>query len=155
MAMKATTTLKVMNQEFVKLDRLDGSNFNCWNEKMLFLLNFLNMTYVLDLNLQLVEDLTPNASPEEIAKVAKLKKNHEEDNFTYQGHILNNLSDQLYDLYMSIIVTSRSYHLEVALILEQYRKKLLHMAEDFTVEKILRHFCIEEETQKRDAMYLS
>ncbi|PKI78962.1 hypothetical protein CRG98_000603 [Punica granatum] len=35
-----------------------------------------------------------------------------------------------------------------------YRKKLLHMAEDFTVEKILRHLRIEEETRKRDAVYL-
>ncbi|PKI61206.1 hypothetical protein CRG98_018397 [Punica granatum] len=35
-----------------------------------------------------------------------------------------------------------------------YRKKLLHIAEDFTVEKILRHLRIEEETRKRDAVYL-
>ncbi|KAG8490880.1 hypothetical protein CXB51_014730 [Gossypium anomalum] len=35
-----------------------------------------------------------------------------------------------------------------------YWKKLLHMAEDFAVEKILRHLRIEKETQKRDAVYL-
>ncbi|PKI51909.1 hypothetical protein CRG98_027742 [Punica granatum] len=35
-----------------------------------------------------------------------------------------------------------------------YRKKLLHMVEDFTVEKILRHLRIEEENRKRDAVYL-
>ncbi|KAK5845980.1 hypothetical protein PVK06_002243 [Gossypium arboreum] len=28
------------------------------------------------------------------------------------------------------------------------------MEEDFIVEKILRHLCIEEETQKRDVVYL-
>ncbi|KAH1039790.1 hypothetical protein J1N35_041533 [Gossypium stocksii] len=35
-----------------------------------------------------------------------------------------------------------------------YRKKLLHMTEDFTVEKILRHLHIEEETRKCDVVYL-
>ncbi|KAH1047263.1 hypothetical protein J1N35_038047 [Gossypium stocksii] len=33
-----------------------------------------------------------------------------------------------------------------------YRKKLLHMAKNFTVEKILRHLRIEEETWKRDVV---
>jgi len=32
-----------------------------------------------------------------------------------------------------------------------YKQKLLHMQEDFTVEKIMRHLRIEEETPKRDA----
>ena len=31
-----------------------------------------------------------------------------------------------------------------------YRKKLLHMHEDFAAEKIMRHFRIKEETRKRD-----
>ncbi|KAH1046614.1 hypothetical protein J1N35_037398 [Gossypium stocksii] len=35
-----------------------------------------------------------------------------------------------------------------------YQKKLLHMAEDFTMEKIIRHLHIQEETQKHDVMYL-
>ncbi|KAH1098383.1 hypothetical protein J1N35_015304 [Gossypium stocksii] len=35
-----------------------------------------------------------------------------------------------------------------------YRKKFLHMAEDFIVEKIFMHLRIEEETRKCDAMYL-
>ena len=36
-----------------------------------------------------------------------------------------------------------------------YRKKLPHLSEDFTIEKLLRHLRIEEKTQKRDAVYLS
>ncbi|KAH1107098.1 hypothetical protein J1N35_010866 [Gossypium stocksii] len=43
----------------------------------------------------------PQYKPEEIVKVAELKK-HKEDNFTCRGHILNSLSDGLYDLYMSM-----------------------------------------------------
>ncbi|KAH1122231.1 hypothetical protein J1N35_005391 [Gossypium stocksii] len=69
---------------------------------MLFLLIVLNVVYVLDPNLQPVEDPAPNANPEEIAKVAEPNKKHEEDNFTCRGHILNILSNRLYDLYMSV-----------------------------------------------------
>ena len=35
-----------------------------------------------------------------------------------------------------------------------YKKKLLHLGEDFTIEKLLKHLCIEEETRKYDAVYL-
>ena len=49
---------------------------------MLFLLTVLNVAYVLDLNLQPVEDPALNANSEEITKVAELKKKREEDNFT-------------------------------------------------------------------------
>ncbi|PKI71447.1 hypothetical protein CRG98_008120 [Punica granatum] len=102
MATEATTAYKVMNQEFVKLDRFDGTNFNRWKDKMLFLLTVLNVAYVLDLNLQPLEDPALDATPEEIAKVAELKKKREEDKFTCRGHILNTLFDLPYDLYMSM-----------------------------------------------------
>ena len=36
-----------------------------------------------------------------------------------------------------------------------YRKKLPHLDENFTVEKLLRHLSIEEETRKRYVVYLS
>ncbi|PKI41483.1 hypothetical protein CRG98_038130 [Punica granatum] len=82
MVTEATTAFKVMNQEFVKLDRFDGTNFNRWKDKMLFLLTVLNVAYIRDPNLQPVEDPTPDATPEEIAKVAELKKKLEEDKLT-------------------------------------------------------------------------
>ncbi|PKI73911.1 hypothetical protein CRG98_005699 [Punica granatum] len=82
MATEATTAFKVMNQEFVKLDRFDGTNFNRWKDEMLFLLTVLNVVYVLDHNLQPSEDPTPDATPEEIAKVAELNKKREDDKFT-------------------------------------------------------------------------
>ncbi|PKI56045.1 hypothetical protein CRG98_023563 [Punica granatum] len=69
---------------------------------MLFLLTILNVAYVLDPSLQPLEDPAPDATPEEIAKVVELKKKREEDKFTCRGHILNTLSDRLYDLYMSM-----------------------------------------------------
>ncbi|PKI49020.1 hypothetical protein CRG98_030607 [Punica granatum] len=107
MATEATTAFKVMNQEFVKLDRFDGTNFNCWKDKMLFLLTVLNVAYILDPNPRPLEDPAPNATPEEIAKVAELKKKREEDKFTCRGHILNTLSDQLPDIAFAMCKSAR------------------------------------------------
>ncbi|KAH1113818.1 hypothetical protein J1N35_007196 [Gossypium stocksii] len=151
---------------------------------MFFLFTVLNVAYVMDPNLQPVKDPTPNANSEEITKVAKLKKKREEDNFACQGHIFNTLSDQLYDLYIILhskcsimdqvhelqVLVSRLCDLKVVIpeLLQvgdiisklpsswnNHQKKLLHMANDFIVEKLLMHLCIEEETRKRDAVYLS
>ncbi|PKI50467.1 hypothetical protein CRG98_029150 [Punica granatum] len=152
------------NAQVVALFAIDGHCLTCgpkWGidrkDKMLFLLTVLNVAYVLDSNLQPLEDPAPNATPEEIAKVAELKKKREEDKFTCCGHILNTLSDRLFRDLKVIIPKS----LQVEAIISKlpsswndYRKKLLHMIEDFTVEKILRHLRIEEETRKRDVVYL-
>ncbi|XP_031402563.1 uncharacterized protein LOC116212127 [Punica granatum] len=177
------------NAQVVALFAIDGHCLTCgpkWGidrkDKMLFLLTVLNVAYVLDSNLQPLEDPAPNATPEEIAKVAELKKKREEDKFTCCGHILNTLSDRLYDLYMSMqspmeiwkaleekynterfrdlkVIIPKSLQVEAIISKlpsswNDYRKKLLHMIEDFTVEKILRHLRIEEETRKRDVVYL-
>ena len=218
MTQDQNTTFKVMNQEFVKLDRFDGTNFNRWKDKMMFLLSVLNLAYVLDPNTTQIPNAAEDASKEEKEKVSQLKKKHDEDTFACRGHILNTLSDRLYDLYMSIqspleiwksleekynnerqgtdkfimlkyfefsmvddvpimdqvhelqILVSRLRDLQVVIpetlqvgaiisklpsTWNDYRKKLLHLGEDFTVEKLLRHLRIEEETRKCDAVYLS
>ncbi|PKI50647.1 hypothetical protein CRG98_028959 [Punica granatum] len=171
-----------MNQEFVKLDRFDGTNFNRWKDKMLFLLTVLNVAYVLDPNLKLLGDPAPDATLEEIAKspMEIWKALEEKYNTERQGtnkflmmkyfefkmfdgvpimdqvHELQILISRLRDL-KAIIPES----LQVGAIISKlpsswndYRKKLLHMAKDFTMEKILRHLRIEEETRKRNAVYL-
>ncbi|KAL0463234.1 UNVERIFIED_CONTAM: hypothetical protein Slati_0211000 [Sesamum latifolium] len=86
--------MKMMNQDFVKLVCFDGSNYPRWKDKMMFLLTFLKVAYILDLN-----QPTPEAKKNESndAKVARLKR--EEDELLCRGHILNTLSDRLFDLY--------------------------------------------------------
>ena len=42
------SSIKVMNQDLVKLDRFDGTNYTRWQDKMTFLLTALKVHYVLD-----------------------------------------------------------------------------------------------------------
>ena len=88
----------VVNQEFVKLDRFDGTNFVRWKDKMMFLLTALKISYVLDPNL--AEIPTPTAEDSDELKASRKKR--EEDELLCRGHILNNLSVRLYDLFTSI-----------------------------------------------------
>ncbi|KAL0405442.1 UNVERIFIED_CONTAM: hypothetical protein Slati_3858100, partial [Sesamum latifolium] len=89
--------MNMMNQDFVKLVCFDGSNYPRWKDKMMFLLTFLKVAYVLDPN-QLAPEAKKNESND--AKVARLKR--EEDELLCRGHILNTLSDCLFDLYASM-----------------------------------------------------
>uniref|UniRef100_A0A2C9W0R0 Uncharacterized protein n=1 Tax=Manihot esculenta TaxID=3983 RepID=A0A2C9W0R0_MANES len=58
----------VMNQEFVKLDRFNETNFVRRKDKMLFLLTALKISYVLDPNLPA---LTPQDTDQVKAECTK------------------------------------------------------------------------------------
>ncbi|KAK3023546.1 hypothetical protein RJ639_044631, partial [Escallonia herrerae] len=64
---------------------------------MMFLLSALKVQYVLDPNLPPLLEITNNDSDE--TKAARKKR--EEDELVCRGHILNALSDRLYDLFTS------------------------------------------------------
>ena len=84
-----------MNQDLVRLDHFDGSNFTRWQDKVRFLLTELKIFYTLH------PALAPLPEPKEddtVEVAAKMKK-MEEDVLICRGHILNALSDRLYDLY--------------------------------------------------------
>ncbi|XP_020266922.1 uncharacterized protein LOC109842457 [Asparagus officinalis] len=100
-------SIKVMNQDMVKLDRFDRNNFSRWQDKMMFLLTALKISYILKPNLQPIEDPKPSAdgkqpTEEEIEEIKKQKAKREEDEVLCRGHILNTLSDRLYDLFTRI-----------------------------------------------------
>ncbi|URD74964.1 hypothetical protein MUK42_33800 [Musa troglodytarum] len=63
---------------------------------MKFMLTALKIFYVLDPNLQPILDPTDNDTDE--VKAERKKRN--EDEVMCRGHILNCLSDRLYDLYI-------------------------------------------------------
>ncbi|KAK0583791.1 hypothetical protein LWI29_003107 [Acer saccharum] len=80
----------------VQLDRFDGTNFTRWKGKLFFLLTVLKIAYVLDPNLQPLPE--PNKDKDTDTLQAERKK-RSEDEVMCRGHILNTLSDSLYDLY--------------------------------------------------------
>ncbi|XP_020242803.1 uncharacterized protein LOC109821020 [Asparagus officinalis] len=74
---------------------------------MTFLLTALKISYILNPNLQPIEDPKPSAdgkqpTEEEIEEIKKQKAKREEDEVLCRGHILNTLSDRLYDLFTRI-----------------------------------------------------
>lgn len=92
----AVSSIKVMNQDLVKLGRFDGINLTKWQDKMIFLLTALKIHYVLDPNLTPVPESTEDDSDE----LKKERKKHKEDELLCRVHILNMMLDRLYDLYM-------------------------------------------------------
>ena len=90
--------LKMLNHELVKLDCFDGTNFSRWKDKMKFLLTALKLFYVLDPNLMPF----PTTSDEETDEIKAQRKKREEDELICRWHILNTLSNRLYDLYTSM-----------------------------------------------------
>jgi hypothetical protein len=76
------------------LDRFDGTNYTRWQDKMTFLLTSLKVHYVLDPDLTPFPEPTKNDSEE----VKKERMKRKEDELLCRGHILNTLSDRLYDL---------------------------------------------------------
>ncbi|XP_050897394.1 uncharacterized protein LOC127104244 [Lathyrus oleraceus] len=158
----AVSSIKVMNQDLVKLDWFDRTNYTKWQDKMVFLLTSLKVHYVLDPDLAPIPEPLENDSKE----VKKERKKRKEDELLCRAHILNTLSDRLYDLY-----TDNPYAIEIWKALEfkfkageevgaiitklppswkGYRKKLLHSSEDFSLEKIQKHLRIEEESKERE-----
>ncbi|RVW29768.1 Retrovirus-related Pol polyprotein from transposon TNT 1-94 [Vitis vinifera] len=88
-------TIKIMNQDLVRLDRFDGSNFTRWQDNVRFLLTALKIFYILDPTLALLPEPKENDTPQVVAA----RKKREEDELICRGHILNALSDKLYDPY--------------------------------------------------------
>ncbi|XP_019235458.1 PREDICTED: uncharacterized protein LOC109215803 [Nicotiana attenuata] len=85
-------------KEFIKLDRFDGSNFTRWKDKMIFLLTALKIFYVLDPMLPAMSEPTEEDSEDTKAE----RKKRQDDELLCRGHILNTLTDRLYDLYSNL-----------------------------------------------------
>ncbi|KAL0406180.1 UNVERIFIED_CONTAM: hypothetical protein Slati_3931900 [Sesamum latifolium] len=176
----------------------------------MFLLTFLKIAYVLDINQPAIE---PKEGYTDEIKAARVKRG--EDELLCRGHILNALYDRLFDLYSSIkspleiwntleqkynnekqgtdkfltmkyfefamcdglFIVDQVYEMQIyvsklkdlnieipkaiqvgeiiaklPLSWNNYRKKLLHSTEDFSVDQLLKHLRIEEKTRIRDKM---
>ncbi|GKA05617.1 hypothetical protein Tco_0684737 [Tanacetum coccineum] len=93
----ASKNLMQMSTDIVKLDRFDGGNFKCWQKKMHFLFNTLSVAYVLT-------KPYPEESENETLAESRERLKFENDNFICRGHILNALSDPLFDVYQNYLI---------------------------------------------------
>ncbi|XP_024029726.1 uncharacterized protein LOC112094034 [Morus notabilis] len=72
--------------------------FTHWKGNLFFLLTVLKNTYVLDLKLEPL----PEPKGDDFKELKATRKKREDDEVMCRGHILNTLSDRLYDLYNSM-----------------------------------------------------
>nr|GEV96330.1 zinc finger, CCHC-type [Tanacetum cinerariifolium] len=91
----ARNTVKDMTTNFGKLDKFEGHDFRRWQKKMHFLLTTLKVVYVLTTPMpELLEDAT--------VKAIRIKAKWENDDYICRGHILNGMSDSLFDVYTNV-----------------------------------------------------
>ena len=93
----SVASIKLMNQDLVKLDRFDGTNFTRWQDKLKFLTT-LKIFSILDPKLKPLPEPSDKDTDERRAE----RKKQQEDELIFPGHILNALMDCLYNLYTSI-----------------------------------------------------
>ena len=96
--MEAEKTMTSLLNSNVQLDRFDGTNFTRWKEKLFFLLTIMKIAYVLDPALPSISE----ANDDDTDGIKAARKKREDDEVMCRGHILNTLSDKLYDLYNSM-----------------------------------------------------
>ncbi|GJT26038.1 zinc finger, CCHC-type containing protein [Tanacetum coccineum] len=88
-------TVKEMTMNFGKLDKFEGHDFRRWQKKMYFLLTTLKVVYVLTTPmLELLEDA--------IVEAIRIRAKWENDDYICKGHILNGMSDSLFDVYTNV-----------------------------------------------------
>ncbi|KAL0441840.1 UNVERIFIED_CONTAM: Retrovirus-related Pol polyprotein from transposon TNT 1-94 [Sesamum radiatum] len=102
-------TLSRTLPDLSKLEPLDGTNFKRWSQKLLIFFEQLDVDYVLFTNLpenpQLTSDTTTaivSATQTETNRTNDDQKvKYERDNKTVRGHLLNHMSNTLFDLFVN------------------------------------------------------
>ncbi|CAM8956477.1 unnamed protein product [Rhodiola kirilowii] len=93
--MSTSASVREMTANFGKLEKFEGVNFRRWQRKMHFLLTTLKVVHVLSTPIPVVNDDAP------IDAIRKRSK-WENDDYICRGHILNGMSDLLFDLYQNV-----------------------------------------------------
>ncbi|XP_071718078.1 uncharacterized protein [Rutidosis leptorrhynchoides] len=88
-------TVKEMTSRFAKLEKFEGADFRRWQKNMQFLLTTLKLVYVLSTP-------RPAESDDETMEHARLRSKWDNDDLMCRGHILNGMSDVLFDVYNSV-----------------------------------------------------
>nr|GEY14813.1 reverse transcriptase domain-containing protein [Tanacetum cinerariifolium] len=112
------STVKEMTANFEKLDQFEGHDFRRWQKKMHFLLTTLKVMFVLTTPMpELLEDDTVEA--------IRPRAKWENDDYICRGHILNGMSDPLFDIYQNMESAKELWDsLESKPVMEQFNKLL-------------------------------
>nr|GEV26004.1 zinc finger, CCHC-type [Tanacetum cinerariifolium] len=93
--MKTGESVKDMTSKFDKLAKFEGQDFRRWQKKMHFLLTSLKVVYVLSTP-------SPEWSENENLETTRKRMKWENDDYICCDHILNGMSDSLFDIYQNI-----------------------------------------------------
>ncbi|XP_071740928.1 uncharacterized protein [Rutidosis leptorrhynchoides] len=109
-----------MTSRFAKLEKIEGADFRRWQKKMQFLLTTLKLVYVLSTP-------RPAESDDETMEHARLRRKWDNDDLMCCGHILNGMSDVLFDVYNSVESAKKLWN----------KLEAKYMAEDASNKKFL------------------
>ncbi|GJS95121.1 zinc finger, CCHC-type containing protein [Tanacetum coccineum] len=88
-------TVKDMTMKFGKFDKFEGNDFRRWQKKMHFCLTTLKVIYVLSTPM-------PEFVKDETLEQTRKRCKWENDDYICHGHILNGMSDALFDVYQNV-----------------------------------------------------
>ncbi|CAM8986156.1 unnamed protein product [Rhodiola kirilowii] len=91
----STASVREMTANFRKLEKFEGVNFRRWQRKMHFLLTNLKVVHVLSSPI-------PEAGEDAPIDAIRKRSKWENDDYICRGHILNGMSDPLFDLYQNV-----------------------------------------------------
>nr|GEW33209.1 zinc finger, CCHC-type [Tanacetum cinerariifolium] len=147
----AGNTVKEMTTNFGKLDKSEGNDFRRWLERMHFLT--LKVVYVLTTPMpKLLKDAT--------VETIRISAKWENDDYICRGHILNSMSDSLFDVYTNVESAKElwdslesKYMTEDSSIrkLLDFKHNLKHDKDDLSLVQFGSHLCIEESLRAHDS----
>ncbi|GJV44929.1 zinc finger, CCHC-type containing protein [Tanacetum coccineum] len=149
----AGNTVKEMTTNFRKLYKFEGHNFRRWKKKMHFLLTTLKVVYVLTTPMpELMKDSTVEA--------IRIRAKWENDDYICRWHILNGMSDSLFDVYTNVESTKESWDsLESKYMAKDslskkfldFKHTLKHGKDDLSLVQLGNHLRIEESLRAQDS----
>nr|KAJ0209753.1 hypothetical protein LSAT_V11C400185330 [Lactuca sativa] len=95
--MTSGDSVKEMTSKFEKLNKFEGKDFHRWQKKMKFLLTTLKVVYVLSTPMPVL----PESVEDEPLEATRRRSKWENDDYICRGHILNGMSNSLFDIYQN------------------------------------------------------
>ncbi|KAL5583024.1 hypothetical protein UlMin_015466 [Ulmus minor] len=154
----------------VQLDRFDGTNFTYWKGKLFFLLTILKIAYdkvtcrvhILNtLSYMLYDFYNSMETPKKIWTTLEYKYKAKKEGidkflifkyFKFTVVETKYVLDQIHELQIIISESFQAGAIITKLLQSwnDYKKKLLHMRDDISLEELQKYLRIEEETRSRD-----